>query len=415
MLPASLICCDLRGGLALPRFLGDADRPWLRRLLEICDHVSGRPIRELDERIREPLPGVPEDKRRLVAHVLLGLSRSRIGSAVPPREARALVFAAAARNPGRTAAEVVLGCAAELGVAPDAVRDALFADLPGERLALPPVGIDPGELALRANLLVAQALLARAARVTVILAGNARAVVRHASLRGLICSVSREAEADGARLEISGPFALFRRTLLYGRALGSLLPVLAWTRRFRLDADCDLRGRRVKVTFATGDPIFPAAEPRRFDSRMEERFARDFGRAARGWSIVREPEPVQAGRHLVFPDFAVFRRGEPDRRWLVEIAGFWTPEYLDVKLRRLREARIANLVLCIDEERNVGQGDLPSSARVVRYRRRVDPLAVLRAIGECSPSWASAPTAPSSAPPCDSPDQGVNPGSSSRR
>ncbi len=386
MLPASLICCDLRGGLALPRFLGDADRPWLRRLLETCDHSSGRPIRELEERLREPLPGVPDDKRRLAAHVLLGLARSRIGSAVPPREARALVFAAAAREPGSAAADVVLRCATDLGIAPGAVRDALFADLPGERLALTPTSVDPGELALRANLLVAQALLARASRVSIALEGNARAVVRHASLRGLICSVSRGSEADGTRLEISGPFALFRRTLLYGRALDSLLPVLAWTRRFHLDADCDLRGRRVKVTFATGDPIFPAAEPRRFDSQIEERFARDFGRAAQGWSIVREPEPVQAGGHLVFPDFAVCRRGEPDRRWLVEIAGFWTPEYLDAKLRRLREARIGNLVLCIDEERNVGQGDLPVSARVVRYRRRVDPLAVLRAIGEARPS-----------------------------
>jgi hypothetical protein len=39
-----------------------------------------------------------------------------------------------------------------------------------------------------------------------------------------------------------------------------------------------------------------------------------------------------------------------------------------------------NLVLCIDEERNVGPSDLPAAARVVRYRRRIDPAAVLRAI-----------------------------------
>ncbi len=104
-----------------------------------------------------------------------------------------------------------------------------------------------------------------------------------------------------------------------------------------LDADCAFRGRDVRVTFATGDPIFPAAEGRRFDSKIEERFARDFGRAAQGWSIVREPEPVQAGRHLVFPDFAVFRRTEPHRRWFVEIAGFWTPEYLADCVRKSEE------------------------------------------------------------------------------
>ncbi len=48
---------------------------------------------------------------------------------------------------------------------------------------------------------------------------------------------------------------------------------------------------------------------------------------------------------------------------LVEIVGFWTPEYLGAKLQRLREARIANLLPCIDEARNVGPGDLPEAAR----------------------------------------------------
>lgn len=383
MLPASLICCELRGRVAFPRFLGDADRPWIRRLVEACDHQAGRPLRELDERLREPLVGVPDDKRRLVAHVLLGLARSRVGSTVPPREARALVFTTAARDSCRPSDAVLAGCAIELGVSPDALRDALFADLPRERLALAPAAIDPGELAHRANLMLAQALLSRAVRVEVMLEGNARAVIRQASLRGLICTVARSG-TDGARVEVSGPFALFRRTLLYGRALGSLLPVLAWTRRFRLDAECEVRSRVVDLTFASGDPIFPSSEPRRFDSQVEELFARDFGRAAPGWAIVREPEPFQAGGHLVFPDFAIHPRAEPERRWLVEMVGFWTPEYLVGKLERLREARIANLVLCIDEERNVGRGDLPEAARVVRYRRKVDPRSVLEVIGEAA-------------------------------
>jgi len=382
LLPANLICCELRGRVAVPRFLLDADRPWVRRLIEASDHQAGRPIRELEERLREPLPGVPDDKQRLAAHVLLGQAGSRVGSAVPPREARARAFTAAARLPGWQADAVLAACAAELRLAPAALRDALFADFPRERLALPPACLDPGELALRANLLLAQALVARASQVEITLEGNARAVIRHASLRGLICTVTAGPAADGARVAVSGPFALFRRTLLYGRALASLLPTLAWTRRFHLDAECLFRSRGVTVALASGDPIFPSSEPRPFDSQVEERFARDFGRAAPGWAIVREPEPIQAGGHLVFPDFAIHPRAEPERRWLIEIVGFWTAEYLAGKLGRLRQARIANLVLCIDAERNVGPEDLPEASCVVRYRRRVDPRAVLVAIGE---------------------------------
>jgi len=37
-------------------------------------------------------------------------------------------------------------------------------------------------------------------------------------------------------------------------------------------------------------------------------------------------------------------------------------------------------VLCIDEARNCGPEDLPRGARVVPFRRRIDPQAVLRVI-----------------------------------
>lgn len=134
------------------------------------------------------------------------------------------------------------------------------------------------------------------------------------------------------------------------------------------------------MTLATGDPIAPSAEPRRFDSCLEERFARDFARLARDWAIVREPEPIDATGHLFFPDFAVHPRLDPSRRWFVEIVGFWTPEYLADKVERLRRARVSNLVLCVDADRNLGDGDIPANAAVVRYRRRIDAAKVLEIV-----------------------------------
>ena len=379
MLPANLLSCDFRGSAAIPRFLSDADRPWIRMLIEECDRAVARPLRELEARLREPIPGAPDDKRRLAAHLLLGFARARVASPIPPREARAALFMAAARG-GRTRDEIVRHTAATLGVSSGVLLDSLFADLAGERLAVPPSSLDPADVVLRSNLALAQGLLARAHSVRISLDGNARAVVRHAALRGLICAVMRDASKDRFHLDVSGPYAIFRRTLLYGRALGSIVPVLAWTRRFELTAQCDVRGRSGLVTLASGDPIFPADEPRRFDSRVEERFARDFGRLAPGWTIVREPEPVDAEGHLFFPDFALHPRLEPNRRWLVEIVGFWTPEYLMRKLERLRRSRVSNLIVCIDEERNVGERDLPPGASVIRYRRRVDAARVLELV-----------------------------------
>jgi predicted nuclease of restriction endonuclease-like RecB superfamily len=160
-----------------------------------------------------------------------------------------------------------------------------------------------------------------------------------------------------------------------------LIPLLAWCARFRLQADCVLDGRRVALELATGDPVFPARAPRQYDSRLEERFAREFRRVAPEWDLLREPEPIAADGALIFPDFALQHRSDPTRRWLLEIVGFWTPDYVARKLAVYRKACVPQLILCLDEARNCAEADVPPGALVVKFRRRVDPLAVLRAIG----------------------------------
>jgi predicted nuclease of restriction endonuclease-like RecB superfamily len=261
------------------------------------------------------------------------------------------------------------------------LSDSLFADLPGERLIEPAgTSVTPADLALRINLALVQALLSHARSVKIDVEGQTRALVRHARLRGLICTVMERNGLDDVSLEISGPFALFRKTGLYGRALGEIIPMLAWCARFRLHAECILHGRRHTMQLRTGDPVFPGGEPRRHDSRIEESFARELRKVAPGWDVVREPEPINADGTLIFPDFALQCRANPARRWLLEIVGFWTPDYVARKLARYRSARLSNLILCIDEDRNCANADLPANARVVRFRRRVDPAAVLRQI-----------------------------------
>ncbi len=369
--------------MVVPHFLGEHDHPWLRSLLEEHERFIGRPQRDLEARLREPLPcESPPGKVKLAIHVLARLWRGhRSAAVVPPRRARTLVFGEAAQA-SKGAPAILSNVAALLGVTVADLRDSLFADLPGERLvSAPGQPLSAAELALRSNLALVQRLLFQATALRIDVNGNTRALVRHAKWRGLICTVAARSEAGGASLDISGPFALFRNTRLYGRALGELIPLLAWCPRFRLQAECVLDGRHLTLELATGDPVFPASAPRQYDSQSEERFAREFRRLAPEWDVLREPEPIAAGPTLVFPDFALQHRADPERRWLLEIVGFWTPDYVARKLALYRRARASNLILCVDEARNCAEADLPPGALVVKFRRRVDPAVVLRAIG----------------------------------
>jgi predicted nuclease of restriction endonuclease-like RecB superfamily len=391
---------------AYVEYLGPQDEPWLRVLVAEMLRFEGRRRRKLAERLAEPLPcAAPYFKRRAASRVLFRLwnraadaaaASGPVGRGViglrPPAVREALFGAAAASADQRPT--VVAEIAAQLGVAPDALEAALFADLPGERPVRAPDPVPtPSEIALHTNLALTQAVVMRAAHVSLRIEGGLRPIVRLAKFRGLICNVAVPAPGAQPRLDISGPFSLFRHTLIYGRALAELLPHLAWCARFELAATARLRGRLARVTIETGDPIFPARAPAPFDSRLEERFAKDVARLAPDWDVIREPLPLQAGATLIFPDFLLRHRIHPERQALVEIVGFWTAQYLTEKLARLRAAeRPTAFVICIDEERGCAPSELPPGLPVVTFRRRVDAGAVMRAVE--SLTAGAAPDAP---------------------
>jgi uncharacterized protein len=369
---------SVREGCVVPRFLAESDLPWLAALLELVEAHAGARWGELESRLRQPVRDrVPRRRQELAVNVIRRLLRGRVGSPVPPRRVRRTVFRLAVTGNSR---DVVMAEAGKrLGIDPSIVEQILFADLPGERFVTVPSDLpQASELQLRANLLLAQVLVSRASSVTIRLRGNARSIVRAARLRGLICTVaSDDPAATDVTLDLSGPLSLFRRTTIYGRALGGLLPALAWADSFELFASCELDGRQLRLLLQSGDPFMPAVEPERYDSAVERHLARNLMRRAPDWVVTREPEPVPVGRAFIFPDFSLVHRHDPARRWLLEVIGFWTPEYLESKLRSYRQARLDRLILCIDEARACAAEDVPRNAHIIRYRKRVDVDAVL--------------------------------------
>jgi predicted nuclease of restriction endonuclease-like RecB superfamily len=382
----------MAGSTAIPVWLGAEDYVWLSALIADFARLDGRRYREVVSFLREPPSApAPPGKRRMAIWTVQNLCQGER----PPFDAGLLrdavaVEAQSARDAGRFDRSRVLAAGARLlGLPAAAAEEHMFADLPAERRFRVPVPLpEPQELAARTNLALAQGLLRLASEVTIDIYGSARAVIRLVRLRRLLCTVKR-AGHEGVRLEVSGPFSLFHHTTMYGRALASILPLLPWCIRFDLEAQCMIRGRAVNVRLGPGDPIAAGEPSRVYDSRLEERFARDFVRANLNWDLVREPEPIESGEFLVFPDFAVVHRHDTSRRFLLEIVGFWTPDYLREKLSRMRAMPHVPLVLCIDRALNCSAADLPSHARIVWFQRRIDPGAVLAAIENPSPDFTT--------------------------
>lgn len=377
MLPEAAIPFRLERGRILPGYLDARDLPWLRVLIEEVERFRSLPVAALRERLGQPLPcATPYFKRRAAIATLLALWRGKTSSRVEPAKVREALFLAAATCDTRV--QAIEQAAAALGTTASTLESALFADLPGEKLVGGPEVIPSAqEMALRINQHILRSLLFHARRVRIKAEGAVRPVVRQAKLRGLLCMVNNEPEPA---LDISGPFTVFRHTLLYGRALGELVQFLPHCARFKLRASCVVRGEEALLEVESGDPIFPSEPPKPFDSKLEERFARDLRKVAPDWDLLREPEPLAAGRSLIFPDFLLRHRLCPERRFFVEIMGFWSPDYVKRKIAFLRSFNLDNLILCLDESRAGTVLEAQVKARLVYFRRRIDPLAVLAAV-----------------------------------
>ena len=105
------------------------------------------------------------------------------------------------------------------------------------------------------------------------------------------------------------------------------------TRRFTLDHTEGLRSH-----YSAGQ---------RFDSDVERTLVQKWERSNTEWELVREDDVFDLGAEVMIPDFAI---EHPDgRRAILEIVGFWTPEYLDAKLEKIRQVEADNFVLAVSE------------------------------------------------------------------
>jgi predicted nuclease of restriction endonuclease-like RecB superfamily len=111
------------------------------------------------------------------------------------------------------------------------------------------------------------------------------------------------------------------------------------------------------------DSHYSAGE--RFDSDVERTLADKWERANTEWELVREDDVFDLGAEVMIPDFAI---EHPDgRRAILEIVGFWTPEYLDAKLEKIREVEADNFVLAVSERLDCASEDFGSVANRVLW------------------------------------------------
>jgi predicted nuclease of restriction endonuclease-like RecB superfamily len=220
---------------------------------------------------------------------------------------------------------------------------------------------DGRALLSRYNVAQVQAALLDAQSMSVWALADFKTILRYAKLARLMHTILR-LESGEYLFRFDGAASVVRETRRYGAALARFLPALIACRGWRMHAVIESRhaGWKMSLDLAASDGLTShLPPPEEFDSQIEADFAAKWGTDPRdGWTLIREGEILHQGQKVFVPDF-VFRHTD-GRTVLLEIVGFWTPEYLEAKLATLRRFGQTPILLAVAEPLRRGLPALPN-------------------------------------------------------
>ncbi|MEM3655452.1 MAG: DUF790 family protein [Thermoprotei archaeon] len=354
MLQAELLRLRRRDGRIHPLYL-DAERHGglCTTLIQVFDTHVGAKKAWLESKLEELENSSADFKLvRGLSSLLLRRCEFRVkpNLAVEPKVARRVVFETASIPPlsSEERAEVLARAANKLGVTPEQLEEALWADRDSELVLESFVRPNPEALIAEYNLELTRTLVARSSRLRVHSSSDWKGVFQAIKRCGLMYHIVR----GNGRFDITVEGAYYtHNSNTYADRLIAFLDCLLNLRDWKLTVDVPTRSAKYTQIFEIDSStasklgfgyIGSGSVTPSFDSEVERRFYYAFRALNTGWEIMRESEPLAAGDEVFIPDFTLIRDGV---KVYVEIVGFWTKEYLERKAKKLSALRGVDLVV----------------------------------------------------------------------
>jgi predicted nuclease of restriction endonuclease-like RecB superfamily len=398
MLTRELAIADYENGRVLPDRLTRRSHvhyvALAERLLDVYRNGIGRTRRELHRDAHAAFAGECDcPLRRIEAFCKLLDDQSTYGHGrrgAPAALRRKVFRLAAALHPlvrcadrlfahEETAAKATI--AGQLGLSWTEIDQQLFADVMECHRLTAFAGYPSGEALLaRYNVAQIQAALFRAQEMVVWATADFKTILRYAKLARLMHTIRRLGESR-YEIRFDGPASVLRGTRRYGVALARFLPALVACRGWRLHAVLQTRRRGwlVRLDLSAEEGLHSHLPPPEvFDSSVEESFAQRWGEKREGWALEREGEVLHQGQKTFVADFVL--RHDDGRRVLLEIVGFWTPEYLQAKFQRLHAFQDQHILVAVAAAAGRQVIELPPGA--IRFKKVLRPQDVLERLME---------------------------------
>ncbi|MEH2077859.1 MAG: DUF790 family protein [Nostoc sp.] len=400
MLPTDLLMHRQNGEEIVPKRL-KIDRVTSELAIELINYFQsavGKTQGVLERQLTD-FEGDSTDYRmkRGLAYILKSsFCTFEVVSPLEPQMLRERVFSLAAKSiSSRESTQVTLSKIAdeltqelEREVLLEQVRNGLYADLSENKiLTVFDAPIAP-DLLNRYNLSQVQGVFYKASKLVLNahrnVPGEYKLLFRYLKLFQLMAYIEGDAD-HGFTITIDGPTSLFNSSTRYGLAIAKLIPALLHVTKWSLSSILQTRDAYTN-TWKTGRftlnsecglvSHYPPGKP--YDSMLEASFADKWDALKSGWALEREVDLIPIPGSVMIPDFRLVH--SDGRTFLLEIVGYWRPEYLQKKFSQVRRAGRDDLILAISERLNLEKAgvklnDVP--ARIVWFKDKLLPKAVL--------------------------------------
>ncbi|MFM7426308.1 MAG: DUF790 family protein [Elainella sp.] len=405
MLPTDLLIHRQNGEEIVPKRLPVQSRnlEMATTLITLFQQAQGETQGELDRRL-QILEGDSAGYRiqRGLAHLLRSeaFSKFEVVSPLEPQALRQRVFALASQaaplpqTAPQTLQRLADQLSQELGqeIFPDQIRAGLYADLNENRILTQFEPPQPEALLHRYNLSQVQGVFYKASQIRLHAhrndPGEYKLLFRYLKLFGLMTYIEGDAD-HGFTIVIDGPTSLFKPSSRYGLDIAKLIPALLHVTKWSLAADLqwrdsyskEVKSRRFSLE-STCDLVshYPPGKP--YDSFLEMAFAERWDQTG-DWKLEREVDLVPIPGSVMIPDF---RLVHPDgRSFLLEIVGYWRPEYLRKKFSQVQQSGRQDLILAISERLNLEKAGVNfhnTPARLIWFKDKLLPKAVLELLNQ---------------------------------
>jgi uncharacterized protein len=264
--------------------------------------------------------------------------------------------------------------AEELGLSWSEIEYSLYADVMAfQRLERFDGYPDNSALLSRYNVAQLQACLYRAESMAVVATDDLKTILRYAKLARLLHDIVRLGPSK-YRIAFSGPASVLRQTRRYGVAFARFLPALLACKGWRMTASLKTPWNTpAKLVLSDSDGFTShLPSPDEFDSSLEEAFAVKFGPQRDGWHLIREGEILYDRQKTFVPDFTF--RHEDGTQVLLEIVGFWTPEYLARRRETLRQFHRHNILIAVPQKSLREGARIAENMLVYKTALKIEPL-----------------------------------------